>query len=128
MDKKGKTLKEDYQWQARGQHTGKPLTSRLEIHVKLFFGRRGTRDWDNFHKLSMDALSGIVWEDDEQIDIAHVEKHFDKENPRIEIEVHELAQFWVYGTFLGNFDLSCSLLIELLHSPRPLVGFVVSEG
>jgi Holliday junction resolvase RusA-like endonuclease len=71
--------------QAKAQYHGEPLTSRLEIDVTLFFGRKGKKDWDNFHKLSMDALTGIVWEDDEQIDDAHVHKRYDKENPRIEI-------------------------------------------
>ena len=74
MTKDGKELKEAYQWEARAQYRGKPLTNRLEITVTLFFGRKGKKDWDNFHKLSMDALSGIVWEDDEQIVIAHVYK------------------------------------------------------
>jgi len=37
--------------------------------------------------LSMDALTGVVWEDDSQIQVAHVYKDFDKDNPRIEIEI-----------------------------------------
>jgi len=89
MTTEGKALKEDYQWQAKSQYHGEPLLNRLEIDVTLFFSRKGIKDWDNFHKLSMDALSGIVWADDEQVDDAHVHKRYDKKNPRIVIDIYE---------------------------------------
>jgi len=38
----------------------------------------------------MDALTGIVWEDDSQIVEALVKKRYDKENPRIEIVINTL--------------------------------------
>lgn len=47
---------------------------------------------DDFHKLSCDALSGIVYEDDSQIDDAHVKRAYDKAHPRIEIEIAALEQ------------------------------------
>lgn len=83
----GRALKDDYGWQVKQQCKKKPtfFTQDVEIHVKLFFGDKRVRDWDNFHKLSMDSLTGIVWEDDSQIMKATVEKFYDKKNPRIEI-------------------------------------------
>jgi Holliday junction resolvase RusA-like endonuclease len=90
MSKKGKILKEDYQWQAKTQFKGELLKGDLEIWIKIFFGTKRKADWDNFHKLSMDALSGIIWIDDSQIQKAHVEKYYDKLNPRIEIKIEEL--------------------------------------
>jgi crossover junction endodeoxyribonuclease RusA len=69
-----RSLKESYAWQAKSQWKGKPLTGRLEVTICLYFKDSRRRDWDNWHKLSMDALQGIVFEDDEQIDFAHVEK------------------------------------------------------
>ena len=87
MTQKGKTLKESYQWQAKSQWMQKPIETDVEIDIKIYFGTKRRSDWDNFHKLSMDALSGIVWEDDSQIIKATVEKHYSKENPRIEIEI-----------------------------------------
>lgn len=83
----GRALKEDYQWQARSQYHGEPLSEALKIAVTLFFGRRGRKDWDNFHKLSMDALSGIVWDDDSQVEEAVVRKAYDWQRPRIEITI-----------------------------------------
>ena len=87
----GKDLKEDYGWQARQQYRGKPLDEELQIVVDIYFGTKRRADWDNFHKLSMDAMTGIVWEDDSQIQKATVTKHYDKKNPRIEMLVEALA-------------------------------------
>ena len=43
-------------------------------------------DRDNRHKISMDALEWVVYEDDKQVKkITGVEMYKDKENPRIEI-------------------------------------------
>lgn len=87
MTKEGKQLKEAYQWEAKAQWKGKPRADDLEVWITLYFGTKRKHDWDNFHKLSMDALTGIVWEDDSQIKHAHVEVAFDKRRPRIEIEI-----------------------------------------
>lgn len=87
MTQKGKTLKESYQWQAKSQWRQKPIEMDVEIDIKIYFGTKRRSDWDNFHKLSMDALSGIVYADDSQIIKATVEKKYDKQNPRITIEI-----------------------------------------
>jgi Holliday junction resolvase RusA-like endonuclease len=87
MTAEGKALKEAYQWEARAQYRGEPLAKPLKLTVALFFGDRRRRDWDNYHKLSMDALTGIVWEDDSQIVEATVRTGYDKANPRIEVQV-----------------------------------------
>ena len=90
MSKRGKDIKLSYQQQASEQWVGKPLEGNVEIDIKLYFGTKRKSDWDNFHKLSMDALSGIVWVDDVQIQKAVVEKFYDKDFPRIEIKIKEL--------------------------------------
>lgn len=63
----------------------------LRVAIQLFLGSKRKADWDNFHKLSMDAMTGLVYEDDSQIMYATVLKGYDKENPRIEIEILPLA-------------------------------------
>jgi len=90
MTPKARALKEDYKWQARQQYKGIPLTENLSVDIKLYFGTKRKYDWDNFHKLSMDALTGIIWEDDSQIQRATVEKFYDKENPRIELVIKQI--------------------------------------
>ncbi len=88
LSSEGKALKEDYQWQAKSQYKGKPLIStEIEIDITFYLGTKRRSDWDNFHKLSMDALTGIVWEDDSLITDSHVHKRYDKNDPRIEIKI-----------------------------------------
>lgn len=90
MSAKGKAVKEDYQWQAKAQYKSKPLTDKLFVFVNTYHGTKRKADWDNFHKLSMDSLTGIVYEDDSQIEQVCVSKFYDKENPRIEIKIQKL--------------------------------------
>lgn len=88
MTPKGKALKRSYELEAKSQWGRRALiTEELEIWITIYFGTKRKADWDNYHKLSCDALSGVVWEDDSLIHAAHVEKRFDKKRPRIEIEV-----------------------------------------
>src|ERR1043166_5857319 len=82
--KEGRALKEQYQLEARVQWRQKPLEGDVELSIALFFGTKRKGDWDNYHKLSCDALSGIVYHDDSQITRALVTKHYDKAWPRIE--------------------------------------------
>jgi Holliday junction resolvase RusA-like endonuclease len=90
LSQEGKNIKQQYIAQARKQWKRKLLTGDLQVAIKLFFGTKRKCDWDNFHKLSMDALEGIVWENDNQIQEADVCKFYDKQNPRIEIVVNSL--------------------------------------
>jgi len=87
MSKRGKERKVEYKWEAKAQWKGKPLQGDVKIEVDLYFGTKRIVDWDNFHKLSMDALTGIVWEDDSQIIEATVRKYYRKANPRIVIKL-----------------------------------------
>lgn len=91
MSKQGKDLKESYQWQAKSQWHATPLTRGLKLTLRAYFGTKRTQDIDNFNKLVLDALTGIVWEDDSQIQELHIYKDYCKENPRIELEVTELS-------------------------------------
>jgi len=83
----GKALKEAYQWQAKAQWKGKPLESDVHLLITLYFGTRRRADLDNFNKLSLDALTGIVYEDDVQISALHLYRGYDPKQPRIEIDV-----------------------------------------
>ena len=87
MSNEGKALKLSYQWQAKSQWKGKPIEGDVSVDIIIYFGDRRKNDWDNFHKVSMDALTGIVWIDDSQIKKATVLKEYDKLNPRIEIKI-----------------------------------------
>ena len=85
MKKVAKELKRSYEWQAREQYDSYVHKWNWYGIVKLFFWDRRRRDWDNYHKLSMDSLEWILYADDTQLQEMIVEKHYDKENPRIEL-------------------------------------------
>ena len=87
MTAAGKTAKEAYQYELKSQWKREPLTGDIIINVVMYFSDHRKRDWDNYHKLTMDACNGIVWEDDSQIVEAHVFKEHDADNPRTEIYV-----------------------------------------
>ena len=87
MSKEGKQLKEDYQWQIKSQYHGEVLTSDLKMTVELWFGTKRKHDVDNYNKLILDALSGLVYEDDKQIIELTVRKGYDKKNPRAEVKI-----------------------------------------
>lgn len=87
MSKEGKKVKASYVEQTIAQWPNKPLTGDVTVHVGLYFGTKRKADIDNFHKLSFDALTKIVWVDDSQIQKMTVEKFYDKKNPRTEITI-----------------------------------------
>lgn len=92
MTRKGREMKNSYQWEAKTQWQGfKCLTGALEIWISLHFKDKRVYDIDNFGKLLLDSLTGIVWNDDRQIQKMTVEKFYDKEKPRIEIKILELT-------------------------------------
>jgi Holliday junction resolvase RusA-like endonuclease len=57
MTAKGKALKQAYQWEAKSQWRGEPLTNELALTVRFFFGTNRKAELDNFNKLWQDALS-----------------------------------------------------------------------
>lgn len=90
MQKEAKDLKSNYIQQINQQYSWKILENQVGIMVKIYFWDRRKRDWDNFHKLSMDSLEWTVLVNDSQIRKAIVELAYDKEDPRIEIWIHDL--------------------------------------
>lgn len=83
--------KEDIGWEAQGQFHGKPLSGPLAVTVALYWPDRRKHDVDNI-KVLLDALTGIVWEDDGQIVDLHITKEFDKKAPRVEMTVSDAAR------------------------------------
>ena len=84
-----KSLKEDFGWQVKSQWRQKPMKGRLKMSVGVYFGSKRARDLDNL-KMVYDALTGIVYEDDSQIDELYIFRYYDKENPRIILDIQEI--------------------------------------
>lgn len=87
LSKEGKSLKLDYGRQAKSQWKDEPIEGEILVEIKLYFKRGGKHDIDNYGKILLDSLTGIVWVDDSQIGQMIVTKLIDKDNPRIEIEI-----------------------------------------
>ncbi len=68
-----------------------PLAGPVRLTVHAYRASRRRCDWDNLGKLVSDALNGVCWHDDSQVDDARVLKHLDAERPRTEITVEPLA-------------------------------------
>lgn len=90
LSARGRANKEYIGWEARSQFHGEPLTGPLAVTVALYWPDRRTHDIDNIKAL-LDALTGIVWEDDGQIVELHTTKAVDKERPRVEMTVTPAA-------------------------------------
>lgn len=84
MSKEGKDIKESYRLQAKAQKT-EFYEDLVSVEVCLYFWTKRKSDIDNFNKLWMDALSGVIYEDDKQIQEMYIKKDYCKENPRIEL-------------------------------------------
>ncbi len=82
--------KDEVAWAARAAHRGKPIATFVSLVLRPFFPDHRQRDLANVEKLATDALQGIVFENDVQIEEIHMFKGHDSENPRLEITVCEL--------------------------------------
>lgn len=87
MTAEGKATKEAYQWEAKSQWRGKPLTGDIAVTIEFFFATNRKRDLDNQNKLVLDALSGIAYEADAQIAELRLLRRYDTQKPRIEVSV-----------------------------------------
>ena len=62
---------------------GLPIPSLEPLKVTMHFmrGHRGRRDVDNMAKLVMDALEGLIWENDVQITELHLTQEYVMHSP-----------------------------------------------
>jgi crossover junction endodeoxyribonuclease RusA len=87
MSKEGKELKESYRDQAHIQWHRSLITDPVTIEIYLYFKDKRRRDIDNWHKILLDSLTGVIWDDDSQIIEMTVKKFIDPVNPRIEVKL-----------------------------------------
>jgi endodeoxyribonuclease RusA len=72
------------------------------MHITLYFGTKRKADWDNFHKLSCDALSGIAQEDDSQIKQVTVALAYDKQSRGQKLPLGRYSQPCVPEAVIGT--------------------------
>lgn len=83
----GKALKLDYAYQIKQQWKDKPFSATVSVNIDVYFPKKNRRDLDNVLKAVLDSLTGFLWDDDSQIEQIIAARYYDKENPRVEVEV-----------------------------------------
>ena len=64
-----------------------PLDARYAVLIDVYLSRRTTSDLDNYAKNVLDALEGVAWSNDRQVDDLHVRRHLDSANPRTVVHI-----------------------------------------
>jgi Holliday junction resolvase RusA-like endonuclease len=73
LSPEGEKLKRDDHLEARSQWGRRsPLKGEVELWVTLYLGNKRKADIDNYH-ISLDGVTGVVYEYDSQIHALHVE-------------------------------------------------------
>ena len=65
-------------------------TKRYALSLVLFMGDKRKRDLDNCAKAISDALNGVLYDDDAQIDELFAIRNYDKDNPRAVVALRVL--------------------------------------
>jgi Holliday junction resolvase RusA-like endonuclease len=86
LTEQARTTKEAWAYEAWNQWQSDPICEPLEVRIDLYFPDHRKRDTDNIKAL-LDALTGVLWEDDSLIQAHMSRKHVDKDNPRIVITI-----------------------------------------
>jgi Holliday junction resolvase RusA-like endonuclease len=75
----------------QAQHAGmRPFAGPIAMYVHVYRARK-VGDLDNSAKVLADSLNGIAYQDDSQIVEWHLWRHDDKANPRVEVEIRQVA-------------------------------------
>lgn len=67
-----------------------PLTGSVAVTIHIYRARK-IGDLDNFVKVLLDGMQGVLFIDDSQVVELHLFRHDDKQDPRVEVEV-EIAE------------------------------------
>ena len=88
LSKEYRDTKEAMQWEIKSTWgTTAPLAGVVTLNIMFYYGDNRKRDIDAYLKILLDSMSGIVYEDDDQIVEMHVFKETDKSNPRTVIQI-----------------------------------------
>lgn len=86
--KEGKIYKELVAKEAKKlSYEPAPKEAIIYMDIRYFFPDKRRRDVTNYDKSPIDAMTGIVYQDDCQIQRVTLEKYIDKANPRTEIDI-----------------------------------------
>lgn len=84
---KWRDTKDELAWEIRSQWHVEPHSGLLAVTIRQYFGDKRKRDVDAYIKIILDAMEGIVYENDNQVVRLVAEKFYDKDRPRVEVEL-----------------------------------------
>ena len=73
LDPKYKAFEDRIRWETKSQYHGKPLEGNLSCKIEAYFKDKRRCDVGNLSKSLLDALQGILYENDKQITVLHIE-------------------------------------------------------
>lgn len=80
ITKKGREFKEYVEWQLKSLRIPPFGSARLKMTYEFNFKGKRKRDTSNYIKVMEDCLSGILFDDDEQVDEVIARRHYDKDD------------------------------------------------
>ena len=92
LQAKYRNTKEALALEMRSQINHAPLEEELVLSVMIYLGTKRKTDIDAFLKILMDAGEGVLYENDNQVTELHIYKHYNKENPRVELEYKKILK------------------------------------
>ena len=84
---RGKNTKQDMELEFQTQYKAGIIEGDVTLNVLFYFKDNRKRDIDSHLKALLDSMSGIVYEDDSQVNELHVFKEVDKKNPRVVVQI-----------------------------------------
>lgn len=98
--------------EAQKQNWAMDSTGNRHVFVDcVFYFDRTDMDCNNYFKLLLDAIteSGVVWPDDNIVCERVQRIMYDRENPRIEIEIHYVEYFGIFddASQMEEFETRC---------------------
>ncbi len=91
LTEKAKANKHFIGWEVKNEWGKEPLKGPMSLKIDLYWPDNRRHDLDNIKGL-LDALTGILYEDDCQITELHLSKSIDKKNPRVELFLTTLLE------------------------------------
>ena len=86
---KARSYVKDFQWQC--PKLDPLLSGDLAVHLRIFYASRRP---DLDESVILDAMQGLIYENDRQVKEKHVYHALDKANPRAEIVITRTSDAW----------------------------------
>lgn len=101
----GKAWKRDVALRVIDLYGRRPLEGRILLCVTYHFPDMRRRDVTNYDKAILDALKGIMYKDDSQIDFAHFSRgRVDRKNPSMAILIWERDEEKALMQYLNTIE------------------------